>query len=81
MMRTAPHTKYAFHLYSDVLALCSHMYLFRCIRHSMNHREQFSLSVVTTLRQFSDSVHYVVPCLLVLFRKDGFPSDSINTTL
>ena len=48
MMGTAPHTKYAFHLCSDVPALCSHLYLFRCIRHSMNHREQFSLSVVAT---------------------------------
>ena len=79
MMRTAPHIKYAFHLYSDVPALCSHMYLLRCIRHSMNDREQFSLSVVTT----SETIFRicVVLCLLVLFRKDGFPSDSINTTL
>ena len=29
MMKTAPHTKYAFHLCSDVPALCSHMYFFR----------------------------------------------------
>ena len=36
------HTKYAFHWYSDVRALCSHMNLPKCIWHSMNHREQFS---------------------------------------
>ena len=35
-------------LYSDVPALCSHMHFFRYPQHSMNHREQFSLSVVTT---------------------------------
>ena len=48
MMRTAPHTQYAFHLCSDVPALCSHMHFFRYPQHSMNHREQFTLSVVTT---------------------------------
>ena len=34
--------------YSDVPALCSHMHFFRYLQHSMNHREQFSLSVITT---------------------------------
>ena len=48
MMKTAPRIKYAFHLCSDVPALCSHMHFIRYPQHSMNHREQFSLSVVMT---------------------------------
>ena len=35
MIKTAQHTKYAFHLYSDVPALCSHMHFFRYFQHSM----------------------------------------------
>ena len=45
MMKTAPRITDAFHLCSDVPALCSHMYFFRYPQRSMNHREQFSLSV------------------------------------
>ena len=41
--KSKEHTMYAFHWYSDVPALCSHMYLPKCIWHSTNHREQFSL--------------------------------------
>ena len=48
MMKTAPRTKYAFHLCSDVPVLCSHMYFFSYSQRSMNHREQFSLSVAAT---------------------------------
>ena len=47
-MRHAPYTQHAFHLYSDLPALCSHMHSFRYPQHSMNNREQFSLSVVMT---------------------------------
>ena len=43
--KTAPRITDAFHLYSDVPALCSHMYFFRYPQRSMNLREQFSLSV------------------------------------
>ena len=45
-MKTAPNITDAFHLCSDVPALCSHMYFIRYPQHSMNHREQFSLSVM-----------------------------------
>ena len=46
-MKTAPRITDAFHLCSDVPALCSHMYFIRYLQHSMNHREQFSLSVMS----------------------------------
>ena len=46
-MKTAPHITDAFHLCSDVPALCPHMYFIRCPQHSMNHREQFSLSFMS----------------------------------
>ena len=45
--KTAPHITDAFHLCSDVAALCSHMYFIRYPQHSMNHRKQFSLSVTS----------------------------------
>ena len=43
-MKTAPQITDAFHLCSDVPALCSNMYFIRYPQHSMNHREQFSTS-------------------------------------
>ena len=45
MMKTAARITDACHLCSDVPALCSHMYFFRYLQRSVNHREQFSLSV------------------------------------
>ena len=40
-------TTYRFHFCSDVPALCPHTHSIRYHQHSMNHREQFSLSVMS----------------------------------
>ena len=45
--KTAPHITNVFHLCTDVPALCPHTYFIRYPQHSMNHREQFSLSVMS----------------------------------
>ena len=81
MMKTAPLTKYAFHLYSDVPALCSHMHFFRYPQRSMNHREQFSLSVAATSETVFRLCVLCCPLSVGVVPQRRFPSDSINTTL
>ena len=81
MMKIAPHTKYAFHLCSDVPALCSHVHFFRYHQRSMNLREQFSFSVAAISETVFRFCVLYSPLSVGVVLQRRVKSDSINTTL